>query len=87
MINNFWTKKNKTIALVASLGVILIGVIIYFSLKGKRNDQGNPEFAKYIESYTSGIISKTASIKIQLAGNVKTLHTNNEEVTNGVLNH
>lgn len=34
----------------------------------------DPEISKYISSFTSGVISKTASIKIQLASNASTTH-------------
>lgn len=34
----------------------------------------DPGFARYISSYTSGVISKTAAIRIQLAGDTKVTH-------------
>ena len=34
----------------------------------------DPVFSQYIESYTSGVISKTGSIKIKLAENTATTH-------------
>jgi alpha-2-macroglobulin len=40
----------------------------------------NPEFSKYIDAYTSGIISKKASIKIQLATDASVAHTLNETI-------
>lgn len=41
----------------------------------------NPEFAKYINSYTSGVVSKKASIKIELATDASVTHTLNEVLT------
>ncbi|WP_253906605.1 alpha-2-macroglobulin [Chitinophaga sp. SYP-B3965] len=38
----------------------------------------NPAFAKYIEAFTTGIISKQSAIRIQLAGDVNVTHTQNE---------
>ncbi|HEY0272939.1 MAG TPA: hypothetical protein VGC22_07120, partial [Chitinophaga sp.] len=40
----------------------------------------NPEFAKYIEAYTTGVISKQSTIRVQLAGAVNVTHANNEPV-------
>jgi hypothetical protein len=40
----------------------------------------DPEFSKYIEAYTSGVISKKSSIRIQLAVDAVTTHALNEEV-------
>lgn len=35
----------------------------------------DPAFAKYVEAYTTGIVSKTTSIRIQLAADATTTHT------------
>ncbi len=35
----------------------------------------DPAFAKYVEAYTSGIVSKTSVIRIQLAADASTTHT------------
>ena len=35
----------------------------------------DPAFSKYIEAYSTGIVSKTASIRIQLAADASTTHT------------
>ncbi len=40
----------------------------------------NPEFSKYIEAYTSGIVSKKNVIRIQLSSDANTTHTLNENV-------
>ena len=40
----------------------------------------DPAFSKYVDAYTTGIISKTSSIRIQLAGTANTTHTLGEEV-------
>ncbi len=69
----------------ASLGLILLVGIVYFFVARNPADDNNPGFAKYIEGYTSGIVSKNASIKIQLSGQVKTLHRNNEPLEKGIL--
>lgn len=40
----------------------------------------DPAFSKYIDAYTTGIISKTSAIRIQLAGEASTTHAVGEEV-------
>jgi uncharacterized protein YfaS (alpha-2-macroglobulin family) len=40
----------------------------------------DPEFSKYIEAYTSGVISKKSVIRIQLAADANTTHTLNETI-------
>ena len=42
--------------------------------------QVDPAFSKYVDAYTTGIISKTANVRIQLAGAANTTHTLGEEV-------
>jgi len=41
----------------------------------------DPGFSKYIESYTTGIISKESPIRIRLAGDVQTSHVQNEAIS------
>ncbi|MFD2144033.1 hypothetical protein [Mucilaginibacter antarcticus] len=41
------------------------------------------EYAKYIEAYTSGVISKESVIRIKLASQVQTAHEQNEELKSG----
>ncbi|HRP31950.1 MAG TPA: MG2 domain-containing protein [Agriterribacter sp.] len=38
----------------------------------------NPQFSRYIDGYTSGVISKTAAIRIRLTGDAPSTHTVNE---------
>jgi len=38
----------------------------------------NPEFSKYIDGYTSGVISKTAAIRVRLTEETPSTHTVNE---------
>ncbi len=57
-----------------------LGVLGYFYFKPKQIQKNNPEFAKYIEAYTSGMVSKSSEIYIRLATDVKTVHAKNEPV-------
>ncbi|MBK0381751.1 hypothetical protein I5M32_02155 [Pedobacter sp. SD-b] len=79
------SKKQLFIGSLVAIAIIAIGIILYFSFKTEPNNENNPAFAKYIDAYTSGTISKKASIKIQLAGEVKGVHSVNEPVNDDVL--
>jgi alpha-2-macroglobulin len=71
--------KNKPALIVFSVVVVLgIAALGYWLLAPKKIAEVNPAFSKYIDAYTSGVISKQGSIRIQLASDVSTLHTSNE---------
>ncbi|WP_285058278.1 alpha-2-macroglobulin family protein [Pedobacter ginsengisoli] len=66
-------KKNK-IALTAVLVVgIIIAVAAFFFFKKEKHHDYNQKYSKYIESYTSGTVSKKSFIRVHLANQVKTL--------------
>lgn len=46
----------------------------------KKLIQVDPEFSKYIDAYTSGIVSKKNTVRIVLASNATTTHTINETI-------
>jgi uncharacterized protein YfaS (alpha-2-macroglobulin family) len=78
----FFNNRKQTLAVAAVLAVIFLGIFLFIRHRHKADI--NPEFNKYIESYTAGIISKTAPIRIKLASDVQTAHTRNEPVDDGV---
>ena len=54
---------------------------IFFSCK--KSDKWievDPAFSQYIDAYTTGIVSKTTAVRIQLAGTANTVHSVGEEV-------
>lgn len=70
----FPTKKNWFFI------VLTLCTITLLSCKKNKIIAVNPEFSKYIDAYTSGIISKKASIRIQLASDASVAHTLNETI-------
>ena len=62
--------------------LFLLAVIIAMpACKHKRKIiEVDPEFSKYIDAYTSGVISKKNAIRIQLASDANTAHAVNETV-------
>ena len=73
--------KNKTI-LLSTLGAILsiavTGILILWLLSNSKHKEINPAYSKYIEAYTSGMISKRGTIRIQLANDITALHNAND---------
>src|ERR1700743_271618 len=67
-----------------AVGICLILLFSIYLIFHKRHTQAvDPAFSKYIESYTSGIISKEGTIRIRLAGQVPTTHVQNDKLPDG----
>ena len=62
------------------LAVLCTTVILFSCNSKKKLIDVDPAFSKYIDAYTSGIISKTSSVKIQLASDATTTHATGEAV-------
>jgi len=75
------SRKILTIAGISLVFVILIASYIFHR---RRVGSVDPAFSKYIESYTSGLISKANTIRIKLAGDVPTTHVQNDQLPDGV---
>ena len=65
--------------LVLALSVCVLTITLS-SCKRKKIIEVDPEFAKYIEAYTSGVVSKKSTIRIQLATDAAATHTVNENI-------
>ncbi|MBX3253165.1 MAG: hypothetical protein KF862_03400 [Chitinophagaceae bacterium] len=77
MNNTFTGFTIKTYLLFLVLPLIFIHASCNKKEKVKTVD---PAFSKYVESYTSGVVSKTAAIRVRLAAEAPTAHTLNEPV-------
>jgi uncharacterized protein YfaS (alpha-2-macroglobulin family) len=69
-----------------SIGVsfMLIVLIIFIIFHHDKPPGVDPAFSKYIESYTTGVISKQSTIRIQLAGDIQTSHEQNEALSDNI---
>ncbi|EDM38409.1 putative outer membrane protein [Pedobacter sp. BAL39] len=70
---SLFIQKNKTGIIAAIFILLVLGVSAVFLFKKKRPDDYNQAYSKYIESYTSGTISKKSLIRVHLTNQVKTM--------------
>jgi hypothetical protein len=73
--------KKINIAFLLLIGTVLVISSCHTKKKWLSVD---PAYSKYINAYTSGVISKTASIKIELADDVPTTHAVGDVVDNSL---
>ncbi|TWR31036.1 hypothetical protein FPZ43_00695 [Mucilaginibacter pallidiroseus] len=67
--------------IITSTALILIALVIYFG-RSNHKKTVDPAFSQYIESYTTGVVSRQSNIRIKLAGEVQLAHGQNEEIKN-----
>lgn len=77
-----YTHPTKSLTVLSWLFLFSIITATMFSSCNKKRElvKIDKEFAKYIEAYTSGIVSKKNNIRIQLAVDAATTHAINEPV-------
>jgi len=73
----------KRLIAVAVIFVIFVTTVVLL-VKHQHKTSINPAFSKYIESYTSGVISRSSAIRIKLSGEVQTSHAQNEPLEDGI---
>ena len=72
-------KKFSATFLRTLLSLTLLTALFSCSKKEKWIDV-DPAFSKYIDAYTTGVVSRTTTIRIQMAAEATTTHTVGEEV-------
>lgn len=70
--------RTAFLRLFVSLSVIIVSLAA--CNKKEKWIEVDPAFSKYIDAYTTGVISKTSAIRIQLATEASTTHAVGEEV-------
>ncbi|AYL94849.1 alpha-2-macroglobulin family protein [Mucilaginibacter celer] len=78
-------RKRRTLITVIST-VALASLIVYLVFAGHRKTLVDPAFSKYIESYTTGVVSKHSPIIIKLASDVQVTHRQDEEIRDEIFN-
>lgn len=71
--------QNKKTCYIFFLFLITTACMLSCKKKDKWLDV-DPAYSKYVEAYTTGIVSKTTSIRVQLAADATTTHTVGQEV-------
>ena len=77
--DNLSSNRKGLITIGVSITLIIIIIFLFFHYRQKPGI--DPGFSKYIESYTTGIISKESTIRIRLAGDVQVSHVQNEALS------
>ncbi len=76
------THSMKSLTRLSWLFLLSVTTVITFTSCNKKRKlvRVDPEFSKYIEAYTSGVVSKKSTIRLQLAVDAVTTHAINEPV-------
>ncbi|WP_183559565.1 alpha-2-macroglobulin family protein [Mucilaginibacter sp. SP1R1] len=81
-MENGYTKFRRRKSLITiSVSLVLILLIVYIIASARKTTVVDPAFSKYIESYTTGVISKESAIRIRLASQVQVTHQQNEQLS------
>jgi len=81
-ISNLFQARKRLI--VAGISLVTLALVLFFIFHHRQKPGIDPAFSKYIESYTTGVISKESAIRIRLASEIQTTHAQNEELSSGV---
>ena len=66
---------------IACKALFLCSILFVACKKSDKWIEVDPAFSQYIDAYTTGIISKTSSVRIRLAGTTGSVHTVGQPVT------
>lgn len=66
------------LSMLKLIGIILLASLFFSCNHKRRIIHINPAFSKYIEAFTSGVISKKNTIRLQLSADVNAVHTVNQ---------
>ena len=81
-----WSPARRT-TLIAAAGVVVVAIIAFLVWKYSQStaiNADNAVFARYIEGYTAGVVSRESSVRIRLAAQVNTFQQTNQEDNRGL---
>ena len=78
-----FSANRKKLIIISAVLIIIISAVCLIA-QSHRKKGVDPAFSKYIESYTTGIISKENTIRIRLAGQIPVTHVQNDQLPDGV---
>ena len=73
-------KAHPLNTMINRAGFLLIIIIIFSCNNKAKLVDVDPAFSQYIDAYTSGVVSKKNTVRIQLASDISTTHTVNEAI-------
>ena len=82
ILNNLSSGRKGLINLGVLVTLVIVALFLFFHQRQKQGT--DPAFSKYIESYTTGIVSKQSTIRIRLAGDVQTTHVQNDALADNI---
>ncbi|MCC8407623.1 hypothetical protein LJ707_01685 [Mucilaginibacter sp. UR6-1] len=77
--SNLFNHRKRLVTI--GIALILIFIVSYFFITKPKRPPVDPVFSKYIEAYTTGIISKQGVIRIKLSGEVQVSHQQNGDLS------
>lgn len=81
-MDNVLSNPRRTFSQIPVSGLILIAILMALiggCNQSKQTNAQNTAFAKYVEGYTTGVISRESAIRVRLAAQVNTLQQTNQE--------
>ena len=75
---SFFSKNGKYLAIALLFALACIAIFTHKFRKEKITVSNYSQYSGYVESYTTGIISRASTIRIRLAVDAPTLHASNE---------
>ncbi len=83
-MNNANLGSARKTTLIAAAGILVVALAAFLIWRQYRTDAvnaGNAAFAKYIEGYTTGVVSRESTVRLRLASQVNTFQQTNEDET------
>src|SRR5690606_28562113 len=73
------TRKSTLIAAGGVIIVIIIALLLWKYSQSNTVNANNTAFAKYVEAYTAGVVSRESTVRVRLASQVSTFQQTNQE--------
>lgn len=86
-MNKANSKPVRRTALIAVAGVAFVTIVAFLTWQCGSVDKpnaGDIAFAKYVEGYTTGVVSREGSVRVRLASQVNSVQQTNQEESRGL---
>ncbi|RCH55838.1 hypothetical protein DJ568_03525 [Mucilaginibacter hurinus] len=86
MDNSYNLFNDRKRMITIGVALVLIFIVSYFFITRPPKMPVDPAFSKYIEAYTTGVVSRQSTIRIKLAPDIQLTHQENEELESEIFN-